>query len=134
MNDYSASVRVVDTSGRVLYIRRSRTAPTRSGQYECPAGLIEPGEYPPHAALREVFEETGIALPPWRLMLLRIEDGPKGRHYVYTARVMRDTPVCLSYEHDAYEWRSEGKATFASGAGRKPFLRQRLLPLLPNPT
>lgn len=107
MRSYSASVRVVDTSGRVLYIRRSATAPSRAGQYEHPAGLIEPGEHPVTAALREVHEETGIRIPPWRVMLLRTEDGPKGRHYVYTARVMRDTPVRLSFEHDAYAWRKE---------------------------
>ena len=106
MRPYSASLRVVDTSGRVLYIRRSRTE-TRSGTYEHPAGRIEPGEHPAAAALREVHEETGITIPPWRLMLVRTEDGPKGRHYVYTARVMRDTPVRLSAHHDDYEWRVE---------------------------
>ena len=107
MHPYSASVRVVDTSGRVLFVRRSASAPTRAGQYEYPAGLIEPGEHPARAALREVHEETGIDIPPWRLLLLRVERGPKGEHYVYTARVLRDTPVRLSYEHDAYIWQRE---------------------------
>jgi 8-oxo-dGTP pyrophosphatase MutT (NUDIX family) len=133
MLPYSASVRIVDTSGRVLYVRRSRTAPTRAGQFEHPAGLIEPGEHPPHAALREVQEETGIVIPLSRLMLLRVEDGPKGRHYVYTARVLRDTPVRLSYEHDAHEWRTEEKATFESGAARRRFLPPPPLPR-PSPT
>jgi 8-oxo-dGTP pyrophosphatase MutT (NUDIX family) len=132
MRPYSASVRIVDTSGRVLFIRRSRTAPTRSGQYEHPAGLIEPGERPPQAALREAFEETGIDLPPWRLMLLRVEEGPKGLHFVYTARVMRDTPVRLSYEHDAYEWRTDAPATFVAGTRRR-FLPQPP-PQRPTPT
>ena len=131
MRPYSASVRIVDTSGRVLFIRRSRTAPTRSGQYEHPAGLIEPGETPPQAALREAFEETGIDLPPWRLMLLRVEEGPKGLHFVYTARVMRDTPVRLSYEHDAHEWRTEDPATFA---GQRRRFRPQPPPRPPIPT
>ena len=133
MRPYSASVRIVDTSGRVLYVRRSRTAPTRAGQFEHPAGLIEPGEHPAHAALREAHEETGILLPLSRLMLLRVEDGPKGRHYVYTARVLRGTPVRLSYEHDAYEWRTEEKATFEGGAARRRFLPPPPLPR-PSPT
>ena len=131
MLHYSASVRIVDTSGRVLYVRRSASAPTRAGQFEHPAGLIEPGEHPPHAALREVQEETGIVIPLWRLMLLRVEDGPKGRHYVYTARVLRDTPVRLSYEHDIHEWRKEDVFTFESATRRRQFLP---LPPLPRPS
>jgi len=102
--DYSASVRVTDTSGRVLFIRRSPSAPSRPGQFEHPAGLIEPGERPFDAALRELREETGIDLPWHRLLLLRTEDGPKGRHYCFAARVLRDTPIRLSHEHDEARW------------------------------
>lgn len=103
-SDYSTSVRITDTSGRVLFIRRSPSSLSRAGQYEHPAGLIEPGERPFDAALRELHEETGIDLPRHRLFLLGIEDGPKGRHYRFSARVLRDTPIRLSHEHDDARW------------------------------
>src|SRR4029453_14459945 len=41
--------------GRILLMRRGD-----DGRWSLPAGMIEPGEQPSDAALREVFEETGI--------------------------------------------------------------------------
>ena len=102
--NYSVSVRVTDTSGRVLFVRRSAHAGSRVGQLEHPAGRIALGERPSDAALRELTEETGILLPPHRLFPLGIEDGPKGRHYVYSARVLRGTLITLSREHDEALW------------------------------
>jgi 8-oxo-dGTP diphosphatase len=49
----SAVVR--DGGGRILLLRRADT-----GTWELPAGMIEPGEQPAAAVVREVFEETGV--------------------------------------------------------------------------
>ncbi len=49
----SAVVR--DDAGRILLARRSD-----NGRWSLPAGVIDPGEQPADAVLREVFEETGI--------------------------------------------------------------------------
>jgi 8-oxo-dGTP diphosphatase len=51
----SAVVR--DDAGRVLLGRRSD-----NGQWSLPAGLIDPGEQPADAVVREVFEETGVQI------------------------------------------------------------------------
>lgn len=48
---------VRDTRGRVLLARRGDT-----GNWELPGGKIEPGESTTAAAVREVREETGIAI------------------------------------------------------------------------
>lgn len=104
--NYSASVRVTDTSGRVLSLRRSAHAGSRVGQFESPAGRVALGERPTDAALREVQEETGITVPAHRLFPLGVEDGPKGRHYLYSVRVLRGTQITLSREHDEYRWLS----------------------------
>jgi ADP-ribose pyrophosphatase len=40
------------------------------GQWELPAGLIEPGEAPAHAAAREIEEELGFVLEPARFVPL----------------------------------------------------------------
>lgn len=50
-----ASAVVADDAGRVLLARRSD-----NGRWSVPAGMIDPGEQPADAALREVFEETGV--------------------------------------------------------------------------
>lgn len=44
--------------GEVLLIRRGQ-AP-RAGDWSIPGGRIEPGESEPHAAIRELMEETGV--------------------------------------------------------------------------
>lgn len=49
----SAVVR--DDAGRVLLARRGD-----NGRWSLPAGVIDPGEQPADAVLREVFEETGV--------------------------------------------------------------------------
>ncbi|MER7334260.1 MULTISPECIES: NUDIX domain-containing protein [unclassified Micromonospora] len=49
----SAVVR--DDAGRVLLARRAD-----NGRWSLPAGLIDPGEQPADALLREVYEETGV--------------------------------------------------------------------------
>jgi 8-oxo-dGTP diphosphatase len=46
---------VRDDAGRVLLARRSD-----NGRWSLPAGIVDPGEQPADAALREIFEETGV--------------------------------------------------------------------------
>ena len=47
-------------SGRLILIRQFRI-PLEAWVYEFPAGLVDPGETPERAALRELAEETGYA-------------------------------------------------------------------------
>jgi 8-oxo-dGTP diphosphatase len=56
----SAVVR--DPDGRVLLARRRD-----NGRWSLPAGMIDPGEQPADAAVREVFEETGVRIRITRL-------------------------------------------------------------------
>jgi 8-oxo-dGTP diphosphatase len=53
---------VVDDGGRVLLGRRADT-----GKWSLPAGAIDPGEQPADAAVREVYEETGVHIAVERL-------------------------------------------------------------------
>ncbi|WP_040338397.1 NUDIX domain-containing protein [Candidatus Blastococcus massiliensis] len=53
---------VLDEAGRLLVIRRGH-APS-AGMWSVPGGRIEPGEAPVEAVVREVREETGLAVRP----------------------------------------------------------------------
>jgi 8-oxo-dGTP diphosphatase len=53
---------VVDDRGHVLLGRRADT-----GEWALPAGAIDPGEQPAEAAIREVYEETGVHVVVERL-------------------------------------------------------------------
>jgi 8-oxo-dGTP pyrophosphatase MutT (NUDIX family) len=50
---------VLDDDGRVLLGRRAD-----SQTWALPGGIIEPGEEPADAAVREIFEETGVVAVP----------------------------------------------------------------------
>lgn len=50
---------VFDESGRVLLARRAD-----NGRWTLPGGIIDPAEHPADAAVREVYEETGVIAVP----------------------------------------------------------------------
>jgi 8-oxo-dGTP diphosphatase len=49
-------------TGRLLLARRGD-----NGRWSVPAGLVDPGEQPADAAVREVFEETGVRVEVERI-------------------------------------------------------------------
>jgi 8-oxo-dGTP diphosphatase len=58
-----ASAVVINDQGEILLHRRSD-----NGKWSLPGGSVDPGEQPADAAVREVFEETGIKVVPLRLV------------------------------------------------------------------
>ena len=63
----SAAGVVFDDDGRVLLGRRSDT-----GNWALPGGIIDPAEQPADAAIREIFEETGVVALPERLVAVSV--------------------------------------------------------------
>lgn len=62
MHSVSAACVVLDRVGNVLLIRRSD-----NNQWQIPGGVVENGEQPTAAALREVYEETGVSVSLMKL-------------------------------------------------------------------
>ena len=99
-------------SWKVLLLRRGRD--TRcTGAWESVHGRIEGEERPENAAVREVREETGLAVA--RLYNVTVQPfylhstGTVQMSVVFAAFV-DDTQVKLSAEHSGYEWLSVGDA------------------------
>jgi len=71
--------------GRVLIARRAKGAST--GMFTLPGGVVEAGETLHQAIIREIAEETGIAIEPVALagqreFITRDADGRVERHFV----------------------------------------------------
>lgn len=93
--------------GRVLLVRRG-TEPAK-GMWSIPGGLIETGEMLQQAVVREVREETGLAVEPVALIELLdriIREGDRVRyHYVIADYLCRVTGGTLGAASDADEAR-----------------------------
>jgi mutator protein MutT len=71
--------------GRVLIARRAKGA--SAGAFTLPGGVVEAGETLHQAIIREISEETGIAIEPLALaghreFITRDADGRVARHFV----------------------------------------------------
>jgi len=57
---YVAAGIIAQFKDLVLLGRRSKNSHNLAGYWSMPCGMIEPGESPEEAAVREFFEETGV--------------------------------------------------------------------------
>ena len=71
----------------VLVTLRAASLRAHAGQFALPGGRIDAGETPEQAALRELHEELGLALPP-QAVCGRLDDMPTRSGYVITPVVV----------------------------------------------
>src|SRR5258708_8679863 len=71
-----------DEAGRVLWIRRRDT-----GWWGLPGGVIEFGETPGDAAVREAFEETGFVVEVIRLAAIDWKRAVADAAFVFECRI-----------------------------------------------
>lgn len=98
---------ILDSTGKFLLLTRSGTHPTLAGYYDLPGGMIEAGEEPGAAVLRETFEETGIKATAPQVMYATtmLIGGTSYPTLLYCIRLENESsPVTLSWEHESYEW------------------------------
>jgi 8-oxo-dGTP pyrophosphatase MutT (NUDIX family) len=101
-----AIVTVVDGDNNLLMIRRVKGDDSNGEKWEFPAGHIEGGERPEVAAVREVFEETGlrINLMPWSIDL-PTKAGKAAQFLGFVVnRAIKPEPELAEDEHDHYIW------------------------------
>lgn len=74
MDNYSLSVGViVFREKEVLLVRHNYGS--ANGKYLNPGGYLKDGELPEDAAIREVFEETGVKIKPVGMVAIRCQSG-----------------------------------------------------------
>jgi len=109
--------------GKVLLVRRAR--PPAHGLFTLPGGGVEAGETLSEAIVREVAEETGLAVEPvaiagHREVISRDPDGRVERHFVilaFAAHWRAGEPV-LDAELDDHLWLDPDEvATLATTEG-----------------
>jgi 8-oxo-dGTP diphosphatase len=108
---FLATSAAVIRDGRVLIVRRGGTF--GRGIYTLPGGVVEAGETLMQAVVREVREETQVAIEPvalagYREMIMRDPDGRTSRHFVivcFAARWLSGEPVPDTTEIAEAAWR-----------------------------
>jgi ADP-ribose pyrophosphatase YjhB (NUDIX family) len=96
---YLAVSAAIIRDGKVLVVRRAR--PPAFDRFTLPGGVVESGETIAEAAMREVMEETGLAIEPvglagHREVIMRDGEGRAERHFVilcFAARWRSGEPV-----------------------------------------
>jgi 8-oxo-dGTP pyrophosphatase MutT (NUDIX family) len=94
----------------VLTTGEYKEHPEKEHKPDLPGGLVDSGEAEKTAAIREVFEETGIELEPTAVELLYSEtkfyvrEAKSVTKLLYLAHIAAAQTVTLSSEHEASEW------------------------------
>lgn len=107
---YLAVSAAIFRDGRVLIVRRAR--PPAHGLHTLPGGVVELGETLQEAVIREVREETGLAIAPLELVgfreaIARDSAGRIERHFVILPFAARwiEGEISLSEELAEARWR-----------------------------
>ncbi len=104
----------VQVNGKILLLQRS-IRQSQSGTWGLPGGKLEKGETHEQAALRELFEETHIALSPQQIVspmkpfFIRTQELSYTFHVFYMPLAQMPN-LLLSPEHAAYAWTSVQEA------------------------
>ncbi|MBI4652822.1 NUDIX hydrolase [Candidatus Kuenenbacteria bacterium] len=93
-------------NGKILTIRRTKTAPSRPLYWDLPGGDLYFGEEVKEGITREIKEETGLEVQD--LLLFDVISGlnDKNEFWVTICYIARPitVDVVLSYEHDDFKW------------------------------
>jgi ADP-ribose pyrophosphatase YjhB (NUDIX family) len=89
---YVAVSAAIIRDGRVLIVRRAR--PPAHGVFTLPGGVVEAGETLHEAVVREIAEETSLAIEPVALaghreVIVRDKEGKAERHFIILAFAAR---------------------------------------------
>lgn len=82
---------VAEQHGGILLVRRNHEP--MLGRWSFPSGFVDAGEVVPEAAIREVFEETGVQVRIDRLLGVYSRSGDPVVFIAYAGTVVEGTPA-----------------------------------------
>ena len=105
----SAKVVILDKNGDALTLRRSGSHPREAFRPDLPGGVIKEDETFEAGLVREIFEETGIAIKSEQLILVHTFThrlfGKSVSRLLYAVRLQEVAPhIAISWEHDEFSW------------------------------
>ena len=100
----SVKVVIYNDNGQILLLRRSDKT-SRAHGWDYAGGGVDKGESPVDAAIREVREETGLAVDTVKVVSTSHGYTEDKEHVMigYSAHTSGDE-VRLSWEHESYQW------------------------------
>lgn len=117
---------IVDENGKILTIRRTKTAPSRPLHWDLPGGELDFGEDAQKGMLREIKEETDLKVKNLRVINTIAALDYKKEFWVticYAAEAI-SKKVILSFEHDDFKWVTPGEFQKLKASPRnKKFVR-----------
>ncbi|MGY4893346.1 MAG: NUDIX hydrolase [Candidatus Saccharimonadota bacterium] len=119
-----AKVLIKNSEGRYLVLVRN-DHPVFGYDLDLPGGTIEKGEEHAEAALREVFEETGIMLKGTDIHHVETTtrySRLRNEYTLYKAQVATTPAVTLSWEHSEHQWLSEQDFTQKAQKSKDRFM------------
>lgn len=100
-----AKALIQDSTGKVLLLTRGETHPIFAGEIDLPGGIIEHDETYEDGIIREIQEETGIAIHPDQIVLSLTYGQDNRERRLYRAYLDTEQPVVtISWEHSTFAW------------------------------
>jgi ADP-ribose pyrophosphatase YjhB (NUDIX family) len=111
---------IISHKGKILLLQPKNTQNSLNG-WDGPGGAVEEGESIDQAAIREVFEETGINIKNLTYLQPLVLSNNPAQYELFYGEAEADT-VLLSNEHVGYKWTNMEKVQQLTGINLKPFL------------
>lgn len=94
-----------DSAGKILILFRSGTHPRHAHDMDISGGMVEEGESPEEAIVREVCEETQLSIAAGQCRYITAVEDERRLGMLYVATLDEKEPaITLSWEHEAYAW------------------------------